>query len=215
MARFEIQEAEHRTGVAKLVIFDRKRGTPERDFDAKLTARSTVEAVRDQVAAQWATTWGTVVFSEAIPTPKHPERRHVVARTGDILSHDEHGVTIIDLGRNTITIPAADVIAVVSGTVVHGVRPIRRGRHAGGVTSVPGDIAGWTAERHAELRHAVALRSVAAWFAEFMQRYNLGTRHVDYDSVLARSGGRHAVMNVSPTAAWLLEQWDDEHPGTP
>jgi hypothetical protein len=211
MARFEIRDFPHSTGIAKIGIFDRKRSTYEREFDAKFTSRGAVEAVRDQLAAERANIWGTVVFREAIPTPKHPERQHVATRTGDIIAHDEQSVTVVDLGRNTITVPSAEVIEVAYGSVVHGVRPIRRGRHAGGVTSVPGDIAGWTAERHAELRYAVGNRSVAVWFAEFMLRYNIGTRHIDYDRVLARTAGKQAAMNAGPTASWLLEQWDDEH----
>lgn len=53
---------------------------------------------------------------------------------------------------------------------------------------------------------------MAAWFGEFIQRYNLGRTHLDHDTVLDRTGGRQAAMNAGPTAEWLLREWDAEQP---
>ncbi|MFE2184151.1 hypothetical protein [Streptomyces sp. NPDC059455] len=158
----------------------------------------------------------TVVYDRPATTGGRWDRLLKEYVTGRMASRGPtERVVLASNNGQLVTVPTPRHVRTFHGTVLTRLPQIRRGRRAGFEVWQAGyvDVAGWTAPRHEELRHLVWGRSVPTWFADFVRRYRLAALHPQNAEVERRHGGRqHAFIAESGRGAWLLEQWDREHP---
>ncbi|MEV8396681.1 hypothetical protein [Streptomyces niveus] len=136
---------------------------------------------------------------------------------GRMIERSPRGIVVLDHVGVVVTVPAAQHVRTLYGTVAHGTPTRRHGRLKGCGMWQAGhvDVAGWTGPRHDGLRHLVHGVGLPQWFAQFAFRYGLGGPHPQYEVTLERTGGKTHALIPSPNAQWLLREWDREHPERP
>lgn len=185
--RFIVKQDDH----GEFYMHDRRTGTDTRGANPPVISRNRaeIEELADQSNRYDAHTWGTLAY-----VPHGQEKiRHL---TGDIIFRQGARGTQYAQVYQGGAVPAIDqeqIVAVLYGTTV---------------TGRDGDLAGWTPDRHRELRAAVAGDPVPYWFVTFLFQHGLG-HQIPAPNPLPH---RRVRVVTNDQATWLLERWDEEHP---